>query len=146
MKFNEIEKSRWDELKPYLDTCLLPVTGLIGTEAPHKATAELEGLRDVMDLVEVPFKGRLVTYPAYHFFEESDALRLDELCRRFRASGFRYVILVTGKPGLKLDGIAADLVIAPAEDGTIPDPTAVKQTVTAIWQQQKNENEPIKAE
>ncbi|WP_028561269.1 DUF2487 family protein [Paenibacillus pinihumi] len=146
MKFSEIEKSRWEELKPYLDTCLLPVTGLTGTETPDEATAALEGLRDIMDLVEVPFKGRLVTYPAYHFYEEPDAMQLDELCRRFRASGFRYIVLITGRAGLKLDSIAADLVIAPGEDGTIPESAAVKQAVTEIWQQQKNEKEPIKAE
>ncbi|MGO4375464.1 DUF2487 family protein, partial [Paenibacillus sp. MCAF20] len=67
MKFSEIEKEQWEELRPYLDTCLLPVTGMDGSEQPYEATEWLERLRDIMDLIEIPFKGRVVTYPACHY-------------------------------------------------------------------------------
>ncbi len=148
MKFSDIEAERWEELKPYLDTCLLPVTGLDGTETPYEATSALENLRDVMALVEVPFKGRLVTYPAYHFYDPSDHLRLDELCRRLRMTGFRYIIVATAKPMLGLAGVSADLFIAPAADGAYPQASEVQQAVAAMWQrqQQKNETEAVATE
>lgn len=67
MKFSDIEEQTWDELRPYLDTAVLPVTGLNGGETPWEATRELEYLRDALDLIEIPFKGRIVTYPATIF-------------------------------------------------------------------------------
>lgn len=148
MKFSDIEAERWEELKPYLDTCLLPVTGLAGTEAPHEATRALEELRDIMDIVELPFKGRLVTYPAYHFFDPSDAVRLDELCRRLRMAGFRYVIVATARPQLRLEEVSADLFIQPAADGALPPSSEVQQAVAAMWQRQqlKNEAETVQTE
>ncbi|WJH37540.1 YpiF family protein [Paenibacillus sp. CC-CFT747] len=68
VKFSEIREEQWKDLQPYLDTCLLPITGLTGTESPWMTTEALEMLRDIMDLVENPYKGRLVTYPALHYF------------------------------------------------------------------------------
>src|SRR5690554_2832184 len=94
MKFSDIKKEQWSELKPYLDTILLPVTCLSGSEEPWEATIALEELRDLIDAVEVPFRGRVVVYPAYHYttvsiLEES----LRELCNRMRTIGFVYVII-----------------------------------------------------
>ncbi|TVY11634.1 DUF2487 family protein [Paenibacillus cremeus] len=101
MKFNDIEQHSWDELKPYLDTCLLPVTGLSGVEAPWEAVVELERLRDALDLLEIPFKGRVVTYPALHYgtttSDPASSDMLDSVCANLKASGFRYVVLVTAR-------------------------------------------------
>ncbi|WP_159883043.1 DUF2487 family protein [Paenibacillus puerhi] len=100
MKFSEIESSAWPGLKPYLDTALLPVTGLDGSENPVEAAEALEDLRDVLDLIEIPFKGRTVTYPAMHYIGDGDAgaasrLVIEHACERMKRAGFRYVILVT---------------------------------------------------
>lgn len=98
MKFSEIQETQWEELRPYLDTCLLPVTGLRGTEAPWQAASELERLRDALDLLEIPFKGRTVTYPAIHFVPSSPGETfLGETCARLKEAGFRYVVIVTAK-------------------------------------------------
>lgn len=98
MKFSEIPETQWEELRPYLDTCLLPVTGLRGTEAPWQAASELERLRDALDLLEIPFKGRTVTYPAIHFVPPGSAETfLGETCIRLKEAGFRYVLIVTAK-------------------------------------------------
>ena len=71
MKFSDIDKEQWPELKPYLDTVLLPVTGLSGDEQPWEATRGLEKLRDLIDAVEIPFHGRVVIYPAYHYISKT---------------------------------------------------------------------------
>lgn len=59
MKFSDIREEDWARWEPWLDTCLLPLTGLNGTELPWEVTQSLEKLRDIMDLVEIPFKGRM---------------------------------------------------------------------------------------
>lgn len=99
MKFSDIAEGRWGELKPYLDTALLPLTGLSGGEAPWEATRALEQLRDALDLIEIPFKGRIVTYPAVHYTAEPDETKrqLDAVCRRLKETGFRYIVLITAR-------------------------------------------------
>jgi len=116
MKFSEIEKDSWEELRPYLDTALLPLSGLTGGEAPHEATEALERLRDALEPLETAYRGRVVTYPALHYAEDRDALaRLaDKLCARLRAAGFAHVVVVAGSPALlDLDIPNASAVIGP---------------------------------
>jgi 23S rRNA (pseudouridine1915-N3)-methyltransferase len=116
MKFNEIQMTEWDELKPYLDTCLLPLTGLTGDEPPWKVTQALEELRDLMDFVEVPFKGRIVTYPAvqYSFADTQMISVVDRLCQQLKSESFKFVILITADESLaKLAFQAHDLMLSP---------------------------------
>ena len=61
----------------YLDTCLLPVTGLTGKESPVEAGDRLEQLRDLLDLLEIPYHGRTVTYPAWHYAEDAEDLKTE---------------------------------------------------------------------
>ncbi|RXZ80240.1 DUF2487 family protein [Paenibacillaceae bacterium] len=135
MKFSEIEQQQWDELQPYLDTCLLPLTGLKGGEAPGEATHELEKLRDALELVEIPFKGRVVTYPAWHYI--GNAEDLEQVCERFKASGFRFVILLTANELDLSTPQAADLFIHPDSEGNFPESPAVKAAVSEMWQNNK---------
>lgn len=94
MKFSDIREEDWLSLQPYLDTCLLPVTGLTGTEPPWQATRRLKELRDLLDLVEVPFRGRVVTYPALQYLPAADlAAEIDRLCRNLKQAGFRHCIV-----------------------------------------------------
>lgn len=100
MKFNEINKVQWADNKPYLDTCLLPITGLSGEEGPAEVTEALEKLRDMMDLLEIPFKGRIVTYPALHFIkgDSSDWGMIEAVCRNLKKDNFAYCVIVTSQP------------------------------------------------
>jgi 23S rRNA (pseudouridine1915-N3)-methyltransferase len=96
MKFSEVMKEEWEALQPYLDTCLLPVTGLTGREQPWQATEALEKLRDALDLIEIPYKGRVVTYPAVHYVEGMDlSVQINTLGSRLKEAGFAYVIVLT---------------------------------------------------
>ncbi|MBD2845143.1 DUF2487 family protein [Paenibacillus sp. IB182496] len=133
MKFNEVEASTWLEMRRYFDTCLLPVTAMSGGESPAEATAELERLRDLMDKIELPFKGRTVTYPALHYCEKDESAFLNTLCRRFKASGYRYVVLLTARAAVRLQAGEADLIIAASED-ELPSDLEVRQAVQAMWQ------------
>jgi len=115
MKFSDITSDQWEELQPYLDTCLLPVTGLTGQESPYEATSALERLRDWMDEVEIPFKGRMVTYPAYHYAGEEDCERVNEFCQHLKKSGFTYVIIISAQLSVSEKMLKnADLVLSPA--------------------------------
>ncbi|MEX2416224.1 MAG: DUF2487 family protein [Paenibacillaceae bacterium] len=114
MKFSDIDKEQWPQLRTYLDTILLPVTGLSGSEEPWEATQGLEELRDLIDAAEAPFRGRIVVYPAYHYVSEFPIdEELQRICSRLRASGFVNVIIATrGEIRLQTDNHYYDLVLS----------------------------------
>ncbi len=114
MKFSDIEEAQWPELKPYLDTILLPITGLSGVEEPWEATRGLEELRDLIDASEGQFRGRIVVYPAYHYISES---RFEEemkaISGHLRAQGFAYMIMaVRGEASLHNENNYCDLLLS----------------------------------
>ncbi|SFE90814.1 Protein of unknown function [Paenibacillus algorifonticola] len=134
MKFSDVQEEQWDELRPYLDTCMLPVTGMSGEEQPYEATAALERLRDVMDLIEIPFKGRVVTYPALHYIRSHNfSDMINDVCASLRDSGFRYIIVATASDKLDLATIQADLLLGPDEMGVLPSVAEVKGRVSLLW-------------
>jgi 23S rRNA (pseudouridine1915-N3)-methyltransferase len=117
MKFSDIKQEQWAELKPYLDTIVLPVTGLTGSEEPWQATHQLEQLRDLLDSIEEPFRGRVVIYPAFHYISDmkpEDQLRL--LSEQLRTIGFNYVIIAQRvHTGLQEDNPFYDLLLTYAD-------------------------------
>lgn len=135
MKFSEISREQWEELSPYLDTCLLPVTGMTAQVLPYEATAWLEQLRDIMDLIEIPFKGRVVTYPAWHYINNSGQLaeHLNQWCASIKGLGFRYVIVVTANKDLSVHCPAVDLWFQPGERGEFPIQSEVSGAIRALW-------------
>lgn len=134
MKFSEIEREQWKELAPYLDTVLLPVSGLTGGEEPWEAVSALERLRDALDPLETAYRGRVVTYPALHYVNSDDELVkwTDELCDRLFAVGFQFCIVVTGDEkvaGLRFERPSA--VIGPAGDELYAQ--QAKRMVESLW-------------
>jgi 23S rRNA (pseudouridine1915-N3)-methyltransferase len=117
MKFSDIKQEQWAELKPYLDTVVLPVTGLTGSEEPWQATHGLEQLRDLLDSIEEPFRGRVVIYPAFHYITD---MKLDEqlkiLSEQLRTIGFNYVIIAhRDHTGVQVDNPYYDLLLSNAD-------------------------------
>lgn len=111
LKFSEMTQDSWAELQLYLDTCLIPFTGLTGNHSPAEATEALERLRDFLDLIEGPFKGRVMTYPAFHFAFPEMSMALNTICEQLKRSGFKYVVIMTSDGFLDKDKISsADLV------------------------------------
>jgi 23S rRNA (pseudouridine1915-N3)-methyltransferase len=115
VKFKDIDPAKWEELKPYLDTCLLPLSGLTGREDPGKTTEELAALQQWMDVVEVPFTGRMVTYPALHYTSNTGAGSfVNDVCNNLRQAGFRYIVLITTSSTFLEEQFEADLVLSQA--------------------------------
>lgn len=105
MKFSDFSQADWLSMQAYYDTCLLPITGLNGYESPWLMTEALERLRDALDLVEAPFKGRVVVLPAIQYRlpgDEPFADWINEIAVGLKASGFRYVIAVSANPVMRL--------------------------------------------
>lgn len=138
MKFSEVDPGAWEELRPYLDTCLIPLSGLRGTEQPYEVTEKLAQLRDVMDWVEAPFHGRVVTYPSFQYGGPEIATLINEVCRRVKQSGFRYVIVTSAE--VELDDALlpeADLIITPRRFAALEGETSnqrVKKAIQRMWQ------------
>jgi len=132
MKFSDLNREQWESLKAYLDTFVLPVTGIDGSEAPWEMTRELERLRDVLAWIEHPYRGRTVTLPVFHYAGSAEAI--DEACRRAKAAGhFRYGIVVTASDRLDLSALtAADLAftLSPDDSGA---PRRVAAAVEQLW-------------
>lgn len=138
MKFSEIESSAWEELRPYLDTCLIPVTALSGTEQPFEVTDKLERLRDIMDCIEIPFKGRVVTYPAFQYGDTQIAELINNVCRNIKLSGFKYAIVISADAMWTAEALVdADLIVtAQAFPGyrTPQGTEQIRQAVQVLWQ------------
>lgn len=135
MKFSELDETSWPTLAPYLDTCIVPVSGIVGTETPDMMTSKVAAAGDWLLPLEQAFKGRTVTLPALHYYDggPGDADKLNAICAACRRGGFRYVIVVCGTAGL-LDSIqTADLVIAPTREDELPDAQQLRKKVTDMW-------------
>lgn len=133
MKFSELTEEQWEENGIYFDTCVLPLTGLSGRENPIDTTAALERLADVIDLVELPFKGRVVIYPACHYSE--DIGMLDKLCSGLKEgeAGFKHVILVSAVHRPELQQEQSNLVIMPDSSDDLPSSATVREQVMLCW-------------
>jgi 23S rRNA (pseudouridine1915-N3)-methyltransferase len=135
MKFNEIKQSDWLQLQLYLDTCLLPLSGLNGTETPDEMTRSLEELRDLMTPIETNFKGRIVTLPAVQYFiNEQDLFvaHVDEIARRCKRQNYRFIIAISANETLKkLKFSEVDLFIV---DPNFED---IYQQLSQLWRKQE---------
>jgi 23S rRNA (pseudouridine1915-N3)-methyltransferase len=137
MKFNELTSESWPELQLYLDTCLIPVSGLTGAETPWEATDKVARTGQWLAPLEQAFHGRTVTMPAFHYNNGSseDTERLNRVCLQLRKSGFRYVIAIGGQP-LGLSGkIKADLIVQPTTEEDELDVGQIRKWVTELWKQ-----------
>jgi hypothetical protein len=113
MKFSDFEVEQWEENRKFYDTCLLPFTGLSGSESPPETVQALERLRDFIDLVEIPFKGRIVTYPAIQYGGDGYVEQINEVCRKVKSSGFQYAIVLTADISLQeIEIVESDLVLS----------------------------------
>ncbi len=134
MKFSEIDPRSWPELQLYLDTCLLPLSGLTGEESPAEATEKVARTGDWLAPLEQAYRGRTVTMPAYHYVAGSPEhiRKINDLIANWRASGFRYVVLVSGH-ALELPGAQADLFLRPAAGEHEPDDQEIVKSVADLW-------------
>jgi 23S rRNA (pseudouridine1915-N3)-methyltransferase len=137
MKFSEIHPDSWPDLQLYLDTCLIPVSGLTGEEEPWEAAVKAARTGEWLKPIEQAFHGRTVTLPAYHYYSGTpeDAAKLSGLCERLRSGGFRFVIAICGLPGALGGAVSADLLIQPEAEEDEPDPDALRGAITQLWRQ-----------
>lgn len=113
MKFSDFDRNHWEENHRYYDTCLVPFTGLTGNESPPETAEALERLRDFMDKVEGPFKGRIVTYPAIQYAGEGREKYINSIFRKVKSSNFQYAILLTADISIsEHEIIESDLVLS----------------------------------
>jgi hypothetical protein len=137
MKFSEIRQDQWQDLRPYLDTCILPLTGLKGDEPPWKAADLLGRLGELLDLLETPFTGRIVTYPAVHYYTPQGgyAEAVNQICRSLKLAGFKYIILVSADPAVAVMQFAdADLFIT--DDHRDAGRYNIHHLIRGLWQGQ----------
>lgn len=95
MKFSDFDAANWEENGQFFDTCLIPLTGLTGGESPAESVSALERLRDFMDTVERPYRGRIVTYPVFQYGGKASLELLNEVCRNVKSVNFRYAVVLT---------------------------------------------------
>ncbi len=134
MKFSEWNEADWLSLQLYFDTCILPITALSGLEAPWQMKHALERLRDALDTVEVPFKGRTVTMPAVQYRIADEHLFVQQIAgiaSNCKASGFKYVIAISAANELlNLSIPNVDLLLVN------PDKSTSLKLVGELWQKQ----------
>ena len=124
MKFSEVTAETWTEHQMYFDTCILPFSGLVGTERPFEATKKLADLQKTLDILEKLYRGRIVIYPACHYLSNGE---MDEVVGQLKKS-FKYVVGATSSlmPILQMGAL----------DGLIQttDEVRIKAQIEQLWQ------------
>ena len=132
MKFSEVDEKTWPELQPYFDTCLIPYTGMTGAETPWEATMALERLRDFLDYVEIPFKGRVVTYPAMQYGGQASVRLLNEICHKVKSTGFAYAIVMTADCKLTREDVPESALVLSLPEIAASGTECVKEAVAGL--------------
>ncbi|TVY04585.1 DUF2487 family protein [Cohnella terricola] len=140
MKFGEIDPGSWPELQPYLDTCLLPMSGLTGEESPWEAADKAARTGEWLSPLEQAFRGRTVTMPAYHYEAggKEHASRVNRIIDAWKKQGFRYVVVVSGQPLELADELNADLFIRPNLDDEEPEAQAITKALADLWRKPRD--------
>ena len=134
-EFSEITPDKWDELKPFLDTALLPVTGLDGSESPATLLRNNWNVcvicltcSSVLSAVEPSHIRRFILFMT----SKRRVLELAQVAGNLKQAGFRHVVIVTLVEELADDltsmGESIDLVITPNES------EQVQERIASMWQ------------
>ena len=91
-----------------------------------------------MDLAEIPFKGRLVTYPAVQYGNTEDIKLLNEVCHNVKSSGFKFVVIMTADVELSIEDVPESTLVLSrrrleASEG-IPLSAIVTGQISEMWQ------------
>jgi 23S rRNA (pseudouridine1915-N3)-methyltransferase len=124
MKFSELSAETWEQQHTYFDTCILPLSGLDGSEHPFEATKKLADLQKTLDIIEKLYRGRIVIYPACHYMTN---LNFDELVGQVKQT-FKFVVAATSSlmPIIHVD--ALDAIIQTTDD------VRIKSEIEQLWQ------------
>jgi hypothetical protein len=124
MKFSELTAETWNEQQSYFDTCILPLSGLQGSESPIEVTKKLTDLQRTLDILERIYRGRIVIYPACHYMSN---LAFEGLVEELKQS-FKFVVGATSSlmPILQID--ALDALIQTTDE------VRVKSIIEQLWQ------------
>ncbi|MNH33526.1 hypothetical protein D3C79_940490 [compost metagenome] len=112
-----------------------------GGESPSEAAALLEQLRDLLELVEQPFQGRIVIYPAVQYAAQQSIATLNEICRNVKSNHFQYVIVATIAAEVShRDIYESDLVLSlsgfdPSQRGLVK--SDISDKIQDMWQRAK---------
>ncbi|NQX44792.1 DUF2487 family protein [Paenibacillus tritici] len=141
MKFSDFDTKSWETDGHFYDTCVIPFSGLQGTETPPETVSLLERQRDFLELIEQPFQGRVVTYPAVQYAGPGSAALINELCRKVKSSGFQYAVVLSANERLSGEEIyESDLLLSLPEiaaDSRTAVSTHVRGEIQGLWQKGK---------
>lgn len=141
MKFSDFDNKSWEADGQFYDTCIIPYCGLQGTESPPEAVAALERQRDFLDLVEKPFQGRIVTYPAVQYAGAESMTLINGLCRKVKSIGFQYAIVLSANEMLLREDIyESDLLLSLpglTANSNISVSRYVRDEIQRLWQREK---------
>ncbi|WP_405114678.1 DUF2487 family protein [Paenibacillus sp. FSL K6-1217] len=141
MKFSDFDSKAWETDGHYYDTCIIPYSGLKGTESPPETVALLERQRDFLELAEQPYKGRVVTYPAVQYAGPGMIALMNDLCRKVKSSGFQYAIVMSANEGLPAEELVeSDLLLCLPEiaaDTRTSVSAYVRGGIQTLWQNGK---------
>lgn len=132
MKFSELNEQQWEELGMYLDTCVLPITGLTGLENPVHCVEKLSDLQTLIDSVEKNFRGRVVIYPAYHYISKESTHSVASVISKLKSTGYKHVVVLsTNLDTETMNEFGADLCIASL--GIADFEQLIKEHILYLW-------------
>lgn len=124
MKFSELSAETWAEQQTYFDTCIVPFSGLDGSERPFEATKKLADLQKTLDILERLYRGRIVIYPACHYLNGID---VEEIVGKLKQN-FKFVLGATSSALPILQLAAIDAVVQTTDE------VRIKTQIEQLWQ------------
>jgi 23S rRNA (pseudouridine1915-N3)-methyltransferase len=141
MYYDQITAEQWTSLKPYLDTCLLPVASLKGSDDFWEMKERLNGLSLGKKWVEQMYSGRIVIYPDICYSDvHMNGSYVNEWIQALKEKGFRYIVLLDHADGFQFE---ADAILSIAKDGEpLSDEikNKMQQTILNMWEVSKGKD------
>lgn len=131
MHWKSLNPEEWANLQPYVDTALLPVVHIDGTDWAN-ALSRCARLATWADRVEQLLAGRLVRFPLLTLY---GAATLDEAVAALKAT-FVHVVVLTDTAPFERPGIR--VLSTNGQEGDVA--ARVAEEIVALWNQQEREN------
>jgi 23S rRNA (pseudouridine1915-N3)-methyltransferase len=143
MYYDQISAGQWPSLKPYLDTCILPITNIRTEQEVWEIKERLHIHNQAKKWIEQMYSGRIVIYPDIHYSwddKEKFRLYLKEVIRGIKDKGFQYVVLLNNSSN---EPYVEEGITYISADGELLSDAAknrIKQTVLNLWKSSKGKD------
>lgn len=138
MLYHQLEQEKWDSIKAYVDTCVIPCSSITGAEAVWDWKQKISHLEYAKRWLEAAYSGRLLIAP--------DVLYLDgayetvvKVTSNLKNQGFRFVVLLSDSTWTALPKGVDELLYFPSGSFSDEHKKQIQGKVITLWQKARGD-------